>query len=79
MLLDPYSMVMVLAISTAVSIAGVQSGPLVVGSQAAVSARERVVEDSSGGHEGDGSQGCGAVGRALGWGGRGSKVLVSHT
>ena len=72
-------MVVVLFISAAVSVAGVQGGPLVVGSQAAVSVGQRVVEDSAGGHEGDGSQGCGAIGRALGWGGGGSEVLVSHT
>ena len=72
-------MVVVLAVRAAVTIARVQSGPLIVGSQAAVTARERVVENSSCRDVGDGSHSCrGKVG-ALGRSGRGSKVLIADT
>ena len=46
---------MVLLVSTAVSIAGIQSGPLVVGSKATIRAGERVVENGASGHEGNGT------------------------
>jgi len=54
-------MVVVLIVSISVSVAGVQGGPLVVGCQAAIGGRERIVDWGTGRSDGHHSHWDGVV------------------
>lgn len=71
-------MVMVLFVSTAVSVARVQGGPLPIGCQAAVSARKRIVENGTSVNESNGAHGSSGRGSVLGWCSRCSEVLIAN-